>query len=65
MTILHEERIGCPYCGESITVLIDDTDSNEEYIEDCQICCRPITFSVTTQMNGEIYVSVRNENETY
>lgn len=65
MTMLSEERIACPYCGESITVLIDDTDSNEEYIEDCQVCCRPITFNVTTHMSGELYVSVRSENETY
>lgn len=63
MTTLSEERISCPYCGESITVLIDDTDSNEEYIEDCQVCCRPITFNVTTHMNGELYISVRSENE--
>lgn len=44
MSFLDEQEIGCPYCGERITVLIDPTDSDQQYIEDCQVCCRPIDF---------------------
>ena len=65
MQNLTEERVGCPYCGELISVLLDVSDANEEYIEDCQVCCRPIIFSLTTDIQGEVYVSVRSENETY
>ncbi|GAA4356637.1 CPXCG motif-containing cysteine-rich protein [Kangiella marina] len=46
-----EKDISCPYCGEVITVLIDNSVPYQEYIEDCQVCCRPIEFSVV--VNGE------------
>lgn len=48
---LLERDIACPYCGEVITVLIDGSVPRQEYIEDCQVCCRPIEFVVS--VNGE------------
>lgn len=42
-----ERDIACPYCGETITVLIDNSVPYQEYIEDCQVCCRPIEFVVS------------------
>lgn len=58
---LEEESISCPYCGEVIGVLIDPEDTDQEYIEDCQVCCRPISFYVFVQANGELTVTVRAE----
>ena len=63
MNQLEEISISCPYCGEMIEVLIDPEDRDQEYIEDCQVCCRPISFNVFLQANGELTVSVRAENE--
>lgn len=60
---LEESSISCPYCGEVIDVLIDPEDTDQEYIEDCQVCCRPISFNVYLQPNGELTVTVRAENE--
>lgn len=65
MNLLHEGRISCPYCGELITVLIDSTDIDQEYIEDCQVCCRPITFVLSSDINGDPAISVYGENETF
>ncbi|GAA5317564.1 MAG: CPXCG motif-containing cysteine-rich protein [Candidatus Pelagadaptatus aseana] len=64
MKELSQENIGCPYCGESIQVLIDPEDAGQQYIEDCQVCCRPITFSVSVGMDGELTVIVKDENDT-
>jgi len=61
---LNETQIDCPYCGETITVLINEEDQGEQYIEDCQVCCRPITFAVSVDGRGEINVMVRSENDT-
>jgi hypothetical protein len=36
----------CPYCGESIEIVVDTSIQEQEYIEDCQVCCRPITLRV-------------------
>ncbi len=38
--------IDCPWCGEPNTVFLDLSVSSQKYIEDCQVCCRPIDFLV-------------------
>lgn len=63
MEALHEENIGCPYCGEIINVLIDPSDVDQQYIEDCQVCCRPITFSISADYEGNLLVDLQGENE--
>lgn len=65
MSELIEQDISCPYCGESIDVVIEVLDESQEYIEDCQVCCRPITFNIDTAFDGSTSVSVHSENETY
>mgnify|MGYP001811863597 CR=1 FL=1 len=60
---LNEQSVGCPYCGETISVLIDDSLPEQNYVEDCQVCCRPIVFDVTVDVDGDLVVSVRMENE--
>ncbi len=64
MNLLSETKISCPYCGESINVLIDCSQGNQEYTEDCQVCCRPIVFRVTL-LDDEPVVSVYTEDEAY
>lgn len=63
MPAVHEKTVSCPYCGESITVLIDDSMPEQNYIEDCQVCCRPIVLDVWTDVDGDIVVQARDENE--
>ena len=47
---LQESYIDCPYCWESISVLLNPEDLGEQYIEDCQVCCRPNVTMVKTQL---------------
>ncbi|NNE99013.1 MAG: CPXCG motif-containing cysteine-rich protein [Pyrinomonadaceae bacterium] len=35
----------CPYCWQNISMVLDLSADNQEYIEDCEVCCRPITIS--------------------
>jgi Cysteine-rich CPXCG len=63
MTILSEQPVSCPYCGEGITVLVDQSLPDHEYIEDCQVCCRPIVLCVSVETDGGIAVSAKSENE--
>jgi uncharacterized Zn finger protein len=65
MNQLTQQHVSCPYCGESIEVLIDQEEAGQQYIEDCQVCCRPITFSIFMSMNGDLSVSVHDENESF
>ena len=64
MMILEERRIDCPYCGELISISIDPSTGNDAYIEDCQVCCRPIVFYLSTDPDGNIVdLVVRREND--
>ena len=56
---LHEKLITCPFCWESITVLVDPSES-QLYTEDCSVCCRPIL--IQTEVQGD-YVSVEVTQE--
>ncbi|MES9844063.1 MAG: CPXCG motif-containing cysteine-rich protein [Candidatus Sedimenticola sp. 6PFRAG5] len=65
MNSLSEKSISCPYCGEAIDVLIDSSAGGQEYIEDCQVCCRPIIFVIAEAPGGMLSVSVYSEDDTY
>ena len=63
MRELQDRSIHCPYCGESIDVLIDGSVSEQDYIEDCQVCCRPINFSVSVDPEGEVLLRATSDTE--
>ena len=65
MNQLIEKPIGCPYCGETIEVLIDPADLGQQYIEDCQVCCKPINFTISESVNGELAVSVYSDDDAF
>jgi hypothetical protein len=62
---LAKKVIGCPYCGETINVLIDSADVEQQYIEDCQVCCRPINFLISESLDGELDVRVYSEDDAF
>ena len=56
--------VSCPYCGEAITLFVDEGGGPEQqYIEDCQVCCRPITVRVAFDEEGDPMVNVSGEND--
>ena len=45
-------EIRCPYCAETLTVVVDESGGRmQSYVEDCQVCCQPI--QVRTRVDGE------------
>lgn len=61
--MLDQVFIHCPYCGEAIEILVDGSVDSQHYIEDCQVCCRPINISVSFDEDGDPMVSVASEND--
>ncbi|HEY6094717.1 MAG TPA: CPXCG motif-containing cysteine-rich protein [Gallionellaceae bacterium] len=55
--------IQCPYCGERIELVVDCSVEQQEYIEDCSVCCRPITISVVTSQGEVVSIEGRSEDE--
>ena len=72
MQSLDEKKIDCPYCGESIVVFVEpilndtghcDPYGETRYIEDCFVCCRPITIIVHQDEEFGSSVTAISENE--
>jgi len=63
MNELEEMALQCPFCGEDITMLIDCSVSRQGYVEDCEVCCRPIELEVVIEPDGTIHVTSRRDDE--
>ncbi len=50
--LLDSQIVACPYCGESIELLIESLDSLQVYYEDCHVCCQPIYIELTPNIAG-------------
>ncbi len=49
MQHLDEQSLTCPYCWETIDVLLDLSQPEQVYIEDCAVCCHPIEIQVAAE----------------
>ena len=63
MNLLETVPIVCPYCGQSVEVVVDCSIRFQEYVEDCHVCCKPISFNVSTDDDGEPSFEARQEDE--
>ncbi len=61
--MLEFVEITCPCCGESFETGVDASAGSTRYIEDCQVCCRPIEFHVQVDSEGMVEVEVRRTDE--
>lgn len=59
---LEEHDISCPYCGETISILIDNSYPEQSYTEDCQVCCQPIILDISIE-DESTQVFARREDE--
>ncbi len=60
---LLEVAVQCPYCWERFTILVDGSVEAQDYVEDCEICCRPIDFSVHLDEQNQARVRARLQDE--
>ena len=60
---LVEKEINCPYCAEVIMILIEPEDVQQTYVEDCQVCCRPIVIKVLAVGDDFADLEIRAEND--
>jgi len=45
----------CAYCGEENEAMVDPTGgAQQQYVEDCTVCCRPNLLSLRISPEGEI-----------
>ena len=49
-----EHYFDCPHCWENQLKMIDSSVSNQCFIEDCEVCCNPLEFTIEIQDNNLI-----------
>lgn len=63
MNSLESVEVNCPYCGQTIELAIDCSVEEQSYVEDCEVCCQPMTVSVSIDEEGKPDVYVEAEDE--
>lgn len=48
-----EHFFTCPYCWQQISMVLDLSVGEQTYVEDCEVCCRPIQIGYTAE-NAEL-----------
>jgi hypothetical protein len=56
-------KVQCPYCWETIEVVVDCSVDEQEYTEDCSVCCRPMIISIYID-DGQLQgIDARSEDD--
>jgi transcription elongation factor Elf1 len=52
----------CDSCGEEIVVPVDiSAGAHQSYVEDCPVCCHPMTLQIEIDPDGEARVDGEHE----
>jgi len=62
MYSLESSYIQCPFCWENFEVIVDCSVESQEYVEDCEVCCRPIVMKVEISHEGLPHIEVSRES---
>ena len=47
-----EHHFQCPCCWEGISMVLDLSEGGQSYVEDCEVCCRPLQISYGAGADG-------------
>jgi hypothetical protein len=51
----------CPHCGEATEIGLDPGSGDaQEYVEDCQVCCRPWRVRVHYGADGRAVIELED-----
>jgi len=50
-----EEYFDCPYCWQNQLKMVDPSVENQNFIEDCEVCCNPIDFNIMIENNAVVF----------
>tara|TARA_B100000941_G_C28412876_1_gene504460 strand:+ start:558 stop:746 length:189 start_codon:yes stop_codon:yes gene_type:complete len=62
--VIVEEKSTCPYCWESVYFEIDTSVFEQEYVEDCHVCCNPILLRINIFGNS-VNIETTKEDEGF
>jgi hypothetical protein len=47
-----EKFFTCPYCWQQISIVLDMSVRSQIYVEDCEVCCKPIHIRYVVHSDG-------------
>ncbi|PSJ47106.1 CPXCG motif-containing cysteine-rich protein [Zobellella taiwanensis] len=61
-----EQNIVCPHCGHHTRIVVDASEGDQDYYEDCLACCNSIHITVIRhEQTGDIEVRADADDEQY
>jgi hypothetical protein len=60
--VIQFETITCPYCWEPIEISLDLSVDEQQQVEDCSVCCRPIVIRYSAAAGELASLDVTAEN---
>lgn len=60
-SLLNEHVVTCPYCWQQVSLVVDASAGSHQYVEDCEVCCRPILVTCRVSDSQGVEVSVDRE----
>ena len=61
--MLETIEVQCPYCWEPLELGIDPSVAEQDYIEDCEVCCRPMRIRVSNAGGESPQMEVQREDD--
>ena len=65
MDALQSQKKYCPYCSAKLELTILIEDLNNVYIEDCHVCCQPISVHVYSEDGNTLELRLSGEDEPF
>ncbi len=63
MNEVESSAIQCPYCWQIFDITVDCSVEEQSYIEDCQVCCKPIDLTVKLNNGRQVEVITHHESD--
>lgn len=63
MALVESATVQCPYCWEPIEIVVDCSITEQAYVEDCEVCCRPMQLHIEVGADGLPNVDAEPANE--
>ena len=54
-----EDFFTCPYCWQTISMVVDLSVDDQTYVEDCEVCCHPIEIHYSSDEESLIDFEAR------
>ena len=61
MDLIAQTEIGCPHCGQTFSLEVDTSEGEQILVEDCSICCRPMTLTIRSEPGTVLDVTTSDE----